>query len=80
MISSKNYELVKWFDIDLVIAYINFIFFWHFGCDLNMERWKGNLRELAAKGGWKGSRKGGVEWHNMSYSMPFSFWVIKHLV
>jgi len=32
-------------------AYINFIFFWHFGCDLNMERWKGNLRELAAKGG-----------------------------
>jgi len=28
-----------------------------------MERWKGNLNEWAAKGGWKGSRRGGVEWH-----------------
>jgi len=25
---------------------------------LNMERWKGNLSEWAAKGGWKGSRRG----------------------
>jgi len=44
-------------------TYINFIFFGIFGFDLNMERWKGNLSEWAAKGGWKGSRRGGAEWH-----------------
>jgi len=51
---------------------LNF-FFGIFGFDLNMERLKENLSEWAAKGGWKGSRRG-VEWHIMSYSMPFSFW------
>jgi len=37
---------------------LNFIFFGIFGFDLNMERWKENLSEWAAKGGWKGSRRG----------------------
>jgi len=35
-----------------------YIFLGIFGFDLNMERWKGNLSEWAAKGGWKGSRRG----------------------
>ena len=54
-------------------TYIKLYIFGIFGFDVNMERWEGNLSEWAAKGGWKGSRRG-VEWHIMSYSMPFSFW------
>ena len=69
MISSMNYELVKWFDIDLGDCMVmgsslgeltlNFIFLAFFGFDVNMERWEGNLSEWAAKKGWKGNRKGG---------------------
>ena len=55
-----NYELVKWFDIDLGDCMVmgsslgeltlNFIFLAFFGFDLNLERWIGNPSGMAAEG------------------------------
>ena len=46
---AREYELVKWFDIDLVITWLwvqtlenqtKNIIFWYFGFELNMKGWK----------------------------------------
>jgi len=41
-------------------TYIKLYIFGIFGFDVNMERWEGNLSEWAAKGGWKGSHREGL--------------------
>jgi len=52
------------------------LFFGIFGFDLNMERWKGNLSEWAAKGGWKGSRRGELNGTLCPIQCHFRFGII----